>query len=70
MVNIVLGNDKIKKGENMMDKTLLWITFIWLIFCIIYFGRKWIKERKLDMQISEEGMKPYREKHFNGRFKW
>ena len=53
-----------------MDNTLLWITFIWLIFCIIWFGRKWVKERKADMQISEEGMKKYRSKHFNGRFYW
>jgi preprotein translocase subunit SecG len=63
-------NIKNKKGENMIDKTLFWITFIWLIFCIIYFGRKWIKERKVNMQISEEGMKKYRGKHFNGRFYW
>jgi predicted negative regulator of RcsB-dependent stress response len=53
-----------------MDNTLLWITFIWLIFCIIWFGWKWVKERKVNMQISEEGMKKYRSKHFNGRFYW
>ena len=67
MVNIVLGNDKIKKGENMI---LAWITFLWVLFCIVWFGWKWIKERRESMIISEGGMEKYREKHFNGRFKW
>ena len=52
-----------------MDKGILWIVFLWLIAMIIIFGRKWIKEKR-ELKISDEGMKPYREKHFNGRFKW
>jgi len=49
---------------------LAWIVFLWLIFCIVWFGWKWIKERRESMIISEGGMEKYREKHFNGRFKW
>ena len=49
---------------------LAWIVFLWLLFCIVWFGWKWIEERKENMQVSDEGMKPYREKHFNGRFRW
>ena len=41
----------------------VWIGFIWLIAMIIWFGWKWIKERKERMKISPEGMKKYIGRH-------
>ena len=45
----------------------VWIGFIWLIAMIIWFGRKWIKERRESMIISPEGMKKYEGKHKNDK---
>lgn len=52
-----------------MDKGILWIAFIWVIAMIIIFGRKWAREKR-EMQISDEGMKKYRGKHFRKSGRW
>ena len=55
-----------------MDKGILWIVFLWLIVSIIWFGRKYIKEKKSEIEYIDvfESVKKNKEKHFNGRFKW
>ena len=62
-----------------MDRGLLWTVFLWVIFCIVWFGRKWIKEKRKEVNYIDvfESVKPEcnlverdRTKHFNGRFKW
>ena len=42
-----------------MNKGMLWILFIWVIFCIIYFGFKWIKEKRKEVNYIDvfESMK-------------
>ena len=55
-----------------MDKGILWIVFIWVIFCIIYFGFKWIKEKRKEVNYIDifESMKKNKGKHSNSKFKW
>ena len=48
----------------------IWIGFIWVVVALIYFGSKWIKEKEASLQISDEGMKKYRGKHFRKSSKW
>ena len=55
-----------------MDKGFLYVTLSWLIICILYFGRKWIKEKRKEVNYIDvfESIEKNKEKHFNGRFKW
>ena len=55
-----------------MDKGILWIVFLWLIVSIIWFGRKYIKEKKSEINYINilKSMKKDKKKHSNGRFKW
>jgi len=53
----------------MIDKTLLWIVFVWLIVCIVWFGWKWIKERRNKVNYIDVFKSIEKGKHFNGRFK-
>jgi predicted negative regulator of RcsB-dependent stress response len=42
----------------------VWIFFIWVIAMIIYFGWKWIKEKK-NMTISKAGIRKYNRLQMN-----
>jgi len=50
-----------------MDRGLLWIVFIWVVFCIIYFGFKWIKEKRKEVNYIDvfESMKKDKEREEN-----
>ena len=49
-----------------MDNGILWIVFIWVVFCIIYFGFRWIKEKRKEVNYIDvfESMKKNKGKHF------
>jgi uncharacterized membrane protein len=36
-----------------MDKGFLYVTLGWLIICILYFGWKWIKEKRREINYID-----------------
>lgn len=45
------------KGDGNMQ--LAWITFVWIILMIIYFGWKWFKEKKEQRAKFKARMRNY-----------